>query len=77
MLAFRVLVAFGETEIDDVNIVLSALVAANKEVIGLNIAMDDALFVHLLDAVNLELERTFELDDVTLVYSSVSLSCLN
>ena len=53
VLAFRVLVALGQAEIDDVDVVLGRLVASDQEVVGLDVAMDDPLFVHLLNAVDL------------------------
>ena len=54
MLALRVLVALGQAEVDDVNDVLGALVRANQEVVGLDVAMDDSFLVHLLDSLNLK-----------------------
>ena len=53
MLALRVLVALGQAEVDDVNDVLGALVRANQEVVGLDVTVDDALFMHFLDALDL------------------------
>ena len=52
--ALGVLVALGETKIDNVDIVFGALVTANKEVVGLNVSMDDPLFVHFLNSVDLK-----------------------
>ena len=53
MLALRVLVALGEAEVNDVDVVLRVVAAANQEVVGLDVAMDDSLLVHLLNAVDL------------------------
>ena len=50
VLTFTVFVALGQTEIDDVDIVPSSISSTDEEVIGLDITMDDALFVDLLDA---------------------------
>ena len=52
--ALGVLVALGESKIDDVDVVLGALCAANKEVVGFNITMDDPLLVHLLNSLDLQ-----------------------
>ena len=53
MLAVRVLVALGETKIDDVDVILVCVVAPNQEVVGLNVSVDNALFVDLLNSLNL------------------------
>ena len=53
MLSLRVLVALGKTKINDVDIVLGRLVAADHEVIGLDVTMDDPLLVHFLNAMDL------------------------
>ena len=52
VLSFGVLVALGEAEINDVNVVSGRIGAANQEVIGLDIAVNDALLVHLLNTAN-------------------------
>ena len=52
VLTLRVLVALGEAEINDVNVVSGRIGAANQEVIGLDIAVNDALLVHLLNTAN-------------------------
>ena len=49
VLTVTVFVALGKTEIDDVNVVASSVRSTDQEVIRLDITMDDALFVHLLD----------------------------
>ena len=53
VLTLRVLVALGETEIDNVDGVLGLLRAANHEIVWLDISMDNSLFVHFLDALDL------------------------
>ena len=53
MLSIRILVALGETEIDDEDVVLVLVVPSNQKVIRLNISMDDSLFVDLLNSLNL------------------------
>ena len=50
MLAVRRLVTLSQTEIDDVDIVPSSISSTDEEVIGLDITMDDALFVDFFDA---------------------------
>lgn len=52
MLAFGVLVAFGQTEVDDVNNVFGALVRSNQEVVRLDITMNDPFLVNFLDSLN-------------------------
>lgn len=58
VLAVRVFVALRETEVDDVNIVLVRVGAANEEVVRLDVSVDDALLVDLLDALDLGREST-------------------
>ena len=57
MLALRVLIALCQAKVDDVDIILCALVAANQEIIGLDISVDDALFMDFLNAMNLQKSR--------------------
>jgi len=52
VLAFAVFVAFGETEVDDVDVVTSRLCATDQEIIRLDITVNDPLLVHLLNALN-------------------------
>ena len=52
VLAIRRLVALGQTEVDDVDGVLRLVVAANQEVVRLDVTMDDALFVNDLDSLD-------------------------
>lgn len=50
VLAFAVLVALGETEIDNVDVILGALSASNEEVVRLDVSMNDTFFMNFLDA---------------------------
>jgi len=52
MLTFTIFKAFSETKIDNVNTIARRLSSTNQKVIRLDIAMDDALPVDLLDALN-------------------------
>ena len=52
MLSFRVLVALGKSKIYDIDIVLCVLTASNQEIIWLDVAMDDPLFMYFLDTLN-------------------------
>jgi len=54
VLAVGVLVALGETEINDENAIFVGIVAAYQEVVRLNVSMDDALFMYLLNTLNLK-----------------------
>ena len=49
VLTLGVLVALGETEIDDVDVVSGGVGAADEEVVRLDISVDDALLVHFFD----------------------------
>jgi hypothetical protein len=53
VLSIRILVALGETEIDDENIVLVLVISSNQKVIRLDVSMDNPLFVDLLNSLNL------------------------
>lgn len=53
MLALRVLVALGETEVDDVDEVLCRFTGADQEVVWFDISVDDTLFVNFLDSLDL------------------------
>lgn len=52
MLAIRVFVLLGQAKVNDVDVVLCLLVTANKEIVWLNVAMNDPLLVHFLYATN-------------------------
>ena len=49
VLALAVLVALGQAEIDNVDVVTRGLRPSNQEIIRLNVSMDYSLFVHLLN----------------------------
>jgi hypothetical protein len=53
VLTFRVLVALGESEINDVDVILSTFSASDQEVVWLDVAMNNTLFVDLLNSLNL------------------------
>lgn len=53
VLAFRVLIALGEAEVDDVNIVLGVVAASDQEIVWLNVAVDNPFFVDFLNALDL------------------------
>lgn len=53
VLTVRVLVALGETEINDEDVIFVCVIAANQEVIRLDISMNYTFFMHFLDALNL------------------------
>ena len=53
MFSLWVLEALCETEVNDVDIILSGLGSSNQEVVGLDVTVDDALFMHFLDALDL------------------------
>ena len=55
MLALRVLVALGQTEINDVNVVSEVVGTSNEEVIRLDVSVDDSLLVNFLDTFQLQL----------------------
>jgi hypothetical protein len=53
MLAIGILVAFSKTEINDEDVVLISLVPTDKEVVRLDISMDNTLFMNFLNTLNL------------------------
>ena len=53
VLAIGVLVALCEAEIDDKNAILVSIVATYQEVVRLNVSVDDALFMCLLNTLDL------------------------
>ena len=53
MLSLRILVALGQAEVNDVDVIFGALVAANQEVVWLDVSVDNALLVHFLNSVDL------------------------
>lgn len=52
VLALRITVAFGQPEVNNVDLVLGEFGATNEEVVGLDVPVDNALFVHFLDALH-------------------------
>jgi len=48
-----VFVAFGQAEVDNIDIVFGTLSGTNQEVVRLDVAMDNALFVCLLNSLDL------------------------
>lgn len=52
MNALVVLVALGEPKINDVNIVPCSVSSSDQEVVGLDISVNESLFVHLLDSLD-------------------------
>lgn len=52
VLSVGILVALCESEVNDENLILSCVGGADKEVIWLDIPVDDPLFVHLLNELN-------------------------
>ena len=59
VLSFTVLEAFGETEVDDVDVVTSRVCATDEEVIRFDVSVDDALLMHFLYAAD-ELHRNHQ-----------------
>ena len=47
-----VLVALGETKVDDIDLVAGRLSCANQEIVRFDVAMDDSLGVNLLEVVH-------------------------
>ena len=54
MLVIRVFVALCQPEIDDVNVVLSALSSTYQEIVGFDVAVDNAFLMDFLDALDLK-----------------------
>ena len=48
--ALGVLVALGETEIDDINVVAGGVLTTDQEVVRLDVSVDDPLLVHFFNA---------------------------
>ena len=53
MLAIGIFVAFSKTEINDEDVVLISVVPTDKEVVRLDISMDNTLFMNFLNTLNL------------------------
>ena len=56
MLSLTILVAFGKTKIDNVNVITSGVGASNEEIVWLDITMDYSLLMDFLDTAD-ELNR--------------------
>lgn len=54
MLVIRVFVALCQPKIDDVNVVLSALSSTYQEIVGFDVAVDNAFLMDFLDALDLK-----------------------
>lgn len=57
MLTLRVFKALGKPKINDVDLVFSLVGSSDEEVVWLDVAVDNPLFVHLLDAHQLNIYR--------------------
>lgn len=57
VLALRVFKALGKPEINDVDLVFGLVRSSDEEVVWLDIAVDNSLLVHLLDAHQLNIYR--------------------
>ena len=53
MLTFRVLVALCKSKVNDIDVIFCDFCASNEEVVGFDVAVDDALLVDLLNSLNL------------------------
>lgn len=53
MLVIRVFVAFRKSKVDNVDVVLRALGPANEEVVRFDVAVNYALFMYFLNALDL------------------------
>ena len=54
VLVIRVFVALCQPEIDDVNVVLSAFSSTYQEIVGFDVAVDNAFLMDFLDALDLK-----------------------
>ena len=52
MLSIRTLVAFGETEVNDVHSVFCSVSASNQKIVWLNVTMNDSLLVNDLNSLD-------------------------
>ena len=53
VLTVGVLVALGQPEVYDLDVVLACIVAADQEIVGFDISVNNALLMHFLNALNL------------------------
>ena len=49
MFTITILVALGETEIDDVDVIAGCICSSDQEVIWLDVSVDDSLLMDFLD----------------------------
>ena len=54
VLVIGILVALRQPEIDDVNVVLSAFSSTYQEIVGFDVAVDNAFLMDFLDALDLK-----------------------
>ena len=59
MLSLTILVAFGKTKIDNVNVITSGVGASNEEIVWLDITMDYSLLMDFLNTAY-ELDRNHQ-----------------
>jgi len=62
VLVIRVFVALCQPEIDNVDVILGALGSANQEIVGLNVSVNNALFVNFLNALDLKFSLNFKVE---------------
>lgn len=53
MLSVRVLVTLSKPEVDDVDVVLAGVSAADQEIVWLDISVDDSLLMYFLNSLDL------------------------
>ena len=54
VLTLAVFVALCQTEIDNVDVVFSALITSNQEIVRFDVSVDDPLLVHFLNSMDLQ-----------------------
>jgi len=54
--SFWILKTLGKTEVDDIDIVLRTFCSSDEEVIWFDVAVDNSLFMHFLNSLNLIVE---------------------
>ena len=62
MLALCVLKAFGETKINDVDVIFVSLITTDEEIVWFDISVDHSLVMHLLNSFdNLNTDEAYRL----------------